>query len=302
VVELADLGESDAVAAMGDPHVVYLRYAFAPTNPSIEFRVSGYDVEMDEFTLRVGPAGKGLPGLYTAAASMRPADASDDVGAAPPMLEVAVLFNAHYRSEIAAHESVRSVLEAWELAEQLRRPGRPPRFTFEWAGSCIVDRAPPSGQDPRYVTSAGGRFYVQPATKTVVVEELPPPPHGLASDDHAKTLWTRWAPYVEGADSLAAAAYACLTYVNSVFGPSPRDVATRLRVSRNVLARIAELSSRRGDPATARKFDAQPLRAHSPEEVAFLEQAITALIRRISELATCSNAAQLREIGLADFA
>jgi hypothetical protein len=45
------------------------------------------------------------------------------------------------------------------------------------------------------------------------------------------------------------------------------------------------LASEVGDEETARKFEARPRRAHTPAEVVFLEAAVTALIRRVGEVA-----------------
>lgn len=99
---------------------------------------------------------------------------------------------------------------------------------------------------------------------------------------------------------MAAAAYACLTYVEKEFARGERDAAAKLAISRNVLSAIRQLASTVGDDTTARKFNRQPRRAHTPTEVTFLEAAVTALIRRLGELASGGSAAALPQLGMND--
>ena len=293
--------QPEAVATMGDPHVVYLRYRLVPTNEAIEYRVASFDRETDQWALHVGPEGEGVDGPF-AAVSARPA--VDDLRELEIRhdLEAVFTFRTQHRTEQAAHQAVRPFLEAWQLDEGLRQAGERPRFQLEPAGSLIVDRAPRPGEEATYVVTGGGSFYVRAAEEPVIVERLPGPPTELVVDQHARTLWQRWERYLNGGDTLPAAAYACLTYVDATFGPDRREAAARLRISRGVLRKIAQLSSRIGDDATARKFDSQARRAHTPEETAFLEMAITTMIRRVAEVAAIGNASGLHEIDRSDLA
>jgi hypothetical protein len=301
VVRESSFDEPEAVAAMGDPHVVYLRYRLVPTNDETEFRAASLDRETDDFSIHVGPQGEGLTGPF-AAVSARPADEADaDALRVRLDIEAVFTFKVQHRSEHAAREAVRPFVEAWELDENLRAPGERPRFELEFAGSLIVDRTPAEGEQATYAVSGGGSFYVRPPTQVVVVEEFSEPPTQLVADAHAKNLWRRWERYLNGEDTLAAAAYACLTYVETEMGPGRQAAAARLGTSRAVLQKIGTLSSRVGDEATARKFDQTPRRAHTKGEIAFLEGAVTALMRRVAEVAAAGNASSLRPISLADF-
>jgi hypothetical protein len=79
-------------------------------------------------------------------------------------------------------------------------------------------------------------------------------------------------------------AYFCLTVLETSAG-SRKDATVAYKVSRNVLDRIGELTTKRGDPLSARKYGAiatgRPLAAN---EVTWLEEAVKALIRRAGEL------------------
>lgn len=291
--------EMDAVTAMGDPCVVYLRYRLVPTKDTIEFDAPSLDFETDEWVLHVGPEGEGVQGPFAAVGTGPAGDGRAKLEIRPDV-EAVFTFKTQHRTEQAAYASVKPVLEAWQLEEGLRHAGQRPRFYFQLAGSLIVDRAPQPGKQATYAVSGGGSFYVRPADEKVVVEQLPEPPTEFVVDQHARTLWQRWERYLSGEDTLPAATYACLTYALTEFGPGPREAAARLRVSRGVLRKVGQLSSRVGDDATTRKFDGQSRRPHTLEEIAFLEAAITALIRRVAEVAATGNSSGLREIGVSD--
>jgi hypothetical protein len=298
VIDAPVFERSATEAAMGDPAVVYLRYRLVPTDPATEFRAPAIDRETDDWALHVGPEGEGLAGVF-GVMSIRPAGAPSDLEVRP---EVEALFTCktHYHDASAAHAAVLPVLEAWQLEESLREAGRRPRFQFEFAGSLVVDHAPQPGQEAQYVSTVGGSFYVRPKEQPVLVEAWSAPPTNLAVNEHARTLWQRWDRYLRGEDTLPVAAYACLTYLTATFGPGDREAAAALGVSRGVLRKVSELSSRVGDDETARKFDRQPRRAHTPEEVAFLERSVTALIRRVGELAAAADPSTLRQLDLTD--
>jgi hypothetical protein len=298
VVREPDFEESD-VTAMGDPYVVYLRYRLLPTADETEFQAESLDLDTPDFSLHVGREGEGIHGPF-AAVSTRPADGRPANLRVRTDIEAVLTFKKQHRSEQAARAAVRSFLEAWELDEVLRAPGKRPRFELEFAGSLIVDRGPPPGEEATYSVSGCGSFYVRPPNQKVVIEKFPEPPTQLQVDAHAKSLWRRWSRYLEREDTLSAAAYACLTYVETHLGPGEREAAKRLAVSRPVLRTIRQLSSTIGDDATARKFGSGARRQHTDAEVAFLEAAVTVLIRRVAEVAAAGDAASLAAIDLSD--
>jgi hypothetical protein len=288
--------ESAEVAAMGQPRVAYLRYRLLPRDEATEFQAPPLHIERDEFDVYVGPEGKGVRAPF---ASVSTSLAGSETTRIRRDVEALVTFKADHQSEREAHEAVRPFLEAWLFSAALEEPGRPQPFSLEFAGSLIVDSDPPPGQDAKYVVSGGGSFYVRPPEQQIVIETFGEPPERFAADRHVITLWRRWKRYLDGKDTLAAAAYACLTYVENEVAQGEREAAANLRVSRRVLQTIGRLTSNVGDEETARKFDPGPRRAHTAAEVAFLEAAITALIRRVGEVAA-GGATELQKIGLAD--
>ncbi len=75
--------------------------------------------------------------------------------------------------------------------------------------------------------------------------------------------------------------------------------AIQYGISRNVLDRLARLSTEVGDEQTVRKFTTQTPRPHTGAEVAWIEAAAKALIRRIGEWAA-DPAASPPSITMAD--
>jgi hypothetical protein len=78
-------------------------------------------------------------------------------------------------------------------------------------------------------------------------------------------------------------AYACLTFLQAIAG-GRKQAAQQLKIHEDVLERLGELTSKRGDPRTARKFERyitpSPL-THA--EIVWVEAAIKAIIRRVGE-------------------
>jgi hypothetical protein len=269
-----------------------------PTDEATEFRAPSLDRETDQWVLHVGPAGETLDGPFASVVA-QPAAEGDRKLDIRPDIEAVFTFKKQHANERSAHAAVLPIWEAWELEETLTNAGRPPRFELELAGGLIVDCAPSQGQEKTYVVTGQGSLYVRPPDAPVVLEQLPGPPTALVVDQHVRTILRRWQRYLVGADTLPAAAYACLTYVEATFG-GPGQAAAQLGISRGVLRKVSELSSRIGDDATARKFDRAPRRAHTPDETAFLEAAITAIIRRVAEVAATGDASRLGVIDVSD--
>jgi len=97
------------------------------------------------------------------------------------------------------------------------------------------------------------------------------------------TLWTRFEEFKKGREPLASMAYFCSTVLKNSFGGV--DAASKaLAVDRNVLRKLSELSTNRGEPTTARKMTAH-LSPITAKESQWLEMTIRALIHRVGEIA-----------------
>jgi hypothetical protein len=104
VVRDPDFGETETVAAMRDPHVVYLRYRLLPVDDATEFRAPSLDLETADFSLHVGPEGEGIKGPFFSIGTQL-ADA--DAARVRTDMEAVFTFKVQHRTERAAREAVR---------------------------------------------------------------------------------------------------------------------------------------------------------------------------------------------------
>ena len=96
-----------------------------------------------------------------------------------------------------------------------------------------------------------------------------------------ETMWQRYEGYLNSNEPLPAMAYFCLTVLEAKAG-NPDKAAKAYRISKRVLGRLAELTSQHGDEKTARKMPNSP-RALTEGEIAWIEVAVTGIIRRLAE-------------------
>jgi hypothetical protein len=126
-------------------------------------------------------------------------------------------------------------------------------------------------------------------------------PSGRIKDGPIITLlrarWVSRARFVQ--EPIPAAAYAFVTFVEDHFGGGDlRAAGQRLNVSRKVLERVKELSSRGSPPTVARKIDRKGGPALSSTDLAWLAKTIEVLGRRAAEVESGTSPAA--KITLAD--
>jgi len=113
--------------------------------------------------------------------------------------------------------------------------------------------------------------------------EYPDPPSGFLASPMVDHLWNRYQMYLEGRDLLTTMGYVCLSTIQSDAGGRGL-AAAKFKIQRDVLDKLAILTSNVGDEATARKFDNQSTkRAHSATEKEWIEAAVKKIIRRVAE-------------------
>jgi len=157
-------------------------------------------------------------------------------------------------------------------------------MTFIFRRANVVDRDPPPPGSIVTATFVGVARATGSATGRVTLKSYPAVPTDFRADPDVLSLWHRYEGYKNGREPLAAMAYFCLTTIEVRYG-GRRDASMALSVDPAVLNKLGELSTNRGDLATARKKTAD-LRPFAVEEASWLETAIRALIRRIGEIAS----------------
>lgn len=241
---------------MRDPHVVALRYRVVPVE-TVTFDAPPAEWETEAFRIQL----------------------ADDV-ATFEMLE-------HHASEETARKCVDEFLRAWEIDVGVRF-GRP-EMGFQFEGADVIDREPPppgSGQVIHaQVALAGAIGLAGTVTAHVTRGKYPEPPKGFVASPDVETMWHRYQGYLEGREPLANMAFACLTLLEGNAGTRKR-AARQYAICPEVLDKLGYLTSEVGDDRTARKLKRRKEpRPHTPREIAWVEAAIKASIRRVGQWA-----------------
>jgi len=231
---------------MNDPHVVSLTYSFEPTSSLEIVNAPALPIDSDAFTGRLDN------GLLT----LEPRDHFPDI-------------------ETARTVSDRFV-KAWQIAVglDLGRAG----FSFQYRRAHVIDRKADPGSLSASLSGVAAVSAV--ASVRATRHEYPPPPADFRLTPEVETLWERYCQYQEGREPLLAMAYFCLTVLVPK-GEDRSDAAQRLSIEERVLDKIGELTSERGDNATARKMrpTTRPLTA---DERAWIEAAVKAIIQHLA--------------------
>jgi hypothetical protein len=166
----------------------------------------------------------------------------------------------------------------------------------------VIDRQPPPpGSYVMYLEPARVTIEAGKVKWTVTRNRYPSlPARDFARTPDVETLWQRYVNYREGREPLLAMAYFCLDMIETLAGGrrnknKRKAAAAKFGVGVAVLDKLGELTSSRGDTATARKGGVSgPL---TPAEQNWIETTIRKLIRRVGEIA---GGAKVRRIQLED--
>jgi hypothetical protein len=201
----------------------------------------------------------------------------------------------HFADAGAAQKVVDPILRAWEVDADLRHNRGELRFKYKTAEVIDLSPAPPGSVK---VTVVGNAVLTVTGTLSTHVTRgtypEPPPDHFRLNPD-AESILRRYEGYLDGREPLPAMAYFCLTVLEGKAGG--RGKATAMyRIHKDVLRKIGDLSTNRGDLLNARKANAtqQPL---SGAESAWLEEAMKTLVRRLGDT---RNPVSLPEIPMKD--
>ena len=203
-------------------------------------------------------------------------------------------FKDHYAMEEAARAAIEDYIREWEFAAGLC--GGPGYFRLRFDCAEIEDRDPTPGVVELYggtsrisFTTSKGRLLVSPP-------RYPPPPSGVRLSADVESMYDRYIGHLQDKEPLEGMAYFCLTVLEALFKGVRKEAAKRYNISRNVLNKIGELSSRRG----CRKAEGMKESPLTDQERRFLEEATKAMIYRAAEKAHNPDS-DLRKITLSDF-
>jgi hypothetical protein len=189
----------------------------------------------------------------------------------------------HFATIAEAQVAIESFLQTWEIDVALTHGQR--EMTFAFKQSHLVDRdpSPPGSAITGTAVTMTGRTSVS-ATGQVIRKTYPAIPSNFTAVPDVVTLWTRFEGFKKGREPLASMAYFCFTVLMNSYGGRVDAASKALAVDKDVLKKVSELSTNRGEPSTARKMT-RHLTPITTTEAHWLDAAIRALIRRVGEIA-----------------
>jgi hypothetical protein len=191
-----------------------------------------------------------------------------------------------FGGEDEARAVIDPFLKAWEIETDLVVNPGTIRFRFETAH--IIDLDPPPPGSPITVQARGVSFGTAfgQAHLTVVRHSYPQPPVAFRVTPEVDILFQRWQAYRDHKEHLPGMAYFVLDLLRKVAG-GQKQAAKAFAVNPHILNKLGQLSSTKGDAATARKVDRNmQFPDLSGSEKAWIEQVVQRLIRRLGERAS----------------
>lgn len=207
-----------------------------------------------------------------------------------------IIPNIHYESVESAKKDIEPFLRSWEIDVALRSGQK--EVSFIYSDAKLVDRAP-SDTSRKFIEAEAGLFTLSSSDVRFTVHrtKYPDPPTLFIASPDVETLWNRYQEYLAGREPLTSMAYFCLTYLEYI-GGSRKNFADTYNISEDILNKLGEISTNKGDASTARKWKGNVSRLPLTErEIVWVHEAIKVIIRRVGEF---SHIATLPIINLVD--
>ncbi|MGD0585997.1 MAG: hypothetical protein ABSA86_09530 [Oryzomonas sp.] len=191
--------------------------------------------------------------------------------------DITVRPRIHFPDREAACAAAETHIRAWELEAGIRLCI--PRLRIIYQETDIIDRAPTPGVNLLITENMRLTSTIDDAILIRHIAEYPPPPDAdfVISPD-VETMWQRYVGYLEGREPLLAMAYFCFTLLKGKNGCS--QVAWSLNTEEQILHKLSDLSSTRGDASIGRKANLSPL---TSEEHGWVDQTVRALIIQLAK-------------------
>ena len=203
----------------------------------------------------------------------------------------------HYATEEDARDSIENYIRNWESHACLEKNSDCFRLDFEKAE--IEDRNPTHGVKSLSANTKLGALKSS-VSLSIAAPRYPTPPSGVNfNNSDVQKMCRRYMDYHRGNEKLPGMANFCLTLLENMAGSKTRRkaAAEKFQISKNVLDKIAVLSSNKGGQ-DARKAEGIGTE-FTNQERAFLEQAIKKIIRRAAEKAYSPDS-NLEKITMSD--
>ena len=193
--------------------------------------------------------------------------------------------NEHHATINSATALVHEYLLSWELQTALDMG--PGRLKFEFMNADVIDRKPPpSGSSVVHEMSGTSHLsFSASGTLHLICNIYPPLLSGFLATPLVEKLWSRYLQYLDGKDILTTVGFFIYSTLKVDAGDRPR-MAAQYAIDKDVLDKMANLTSELGDTMTARKVDKHSQdRPLSLLERHWVETCCKMLIRRVGEVA-----------------
>ncbi len=205
--------------------------------------------------------------------------------------KLTVELSEHFPDEQSARQLVYPCLRSWEIETDLTANLGQLRFTFQ--NSKIIDRDPPPPGTTQVIYAQGIASMAavgENVTVKITCGKYPEPPTAFTTTPDVELAHLRWTQFREGKETLQGMAYFVLTLIETK-SRTRREAATTYQISFDVLRKVGELSSTKGDAATARKAKFVEMTA---KEKVWLDSTVKKIILRLGEHASGEPLAELR--------
>jgi len=211
--------------------------------------------------------------------------------------ELQIVPAEHFPDEYSARQVLEPFLRSWEIEADITSSVGTIRFAFK--NSEVVDRNPPPPGSPHVVDTRGVAAGLSSANASIesIRNTYPEPPMEFRATPEVQLAYRRWLDYRQGKEPLLSMAYFVLTLLETDAG-GRQQAANSFQIDIDILRKIGELSSNRGDETTARKVKKGiQLQNLAGPERHWLEVVIPLVIHRLGERAT---GAPLPKISMGD--
>lgn len=157
----------------------------------------------------------------------------------------------HFSSEQEARIITDEFLHNWEIIIGLEND--PDDIKFKFDRSEVIDLEPNQEENNVNLSVSVSEHIqiVDHVTLHVSRHKYPDPPDRFSISPDVETMYLRYKAYREGRDTLLSMAYLLLTVSQSK--STRKDVAEKLRIEKDILDKLGELCSTKGNEYEARK-------------------------------------------------
>jgi hypothetical protein len=196
--------------------------------------------------------------------------------------QLEVIMKREVRTELEARNIAEPYLRSWEL-DLFLNSGRK-EFWFDFKNSVAIDKNPASKEGKVIHVGVGELILAaEEVTLRLTRKNYPIPVFTLSNSPDVESLVKRYEGFVKRKEPLLSMAYFCLTVIESE-SENTLIAAAKYNVDKNVLKKLGELTSKRGDMTESRKAKGrtsfEPL---SFKEIDWITAAVRQVIRRKAE-------------------